>query len=439
MNYRELLQKYKAGELPEEQRKQVRQDIEKQDAISEYLFDNEEVEFEEQVEQDGGQTTESTDGSVPKDGQNVNVMGDAVPKDGQRTNVMGGAMPKGGQEAEFTKMIGRAIRRTFIKYGVITGVIVIGIVCFLVFALPRIQDAMYYDPNKIVGTQEGNETNRLSLDMSVYSELFLPENYRESATATGSGYGNYDIVIKQTSSHNGIFENVGGKITKNDMVLYNPNIVQKPSSNVFYPPSEMTTINAATPEGIAGTKEEAFDELSKLEDDKLYHAYVSLDKVYSFSEFKALEQKDDLEPTWCAISVKNEDQTESKYTTYNTGNVGFRMYTSCSSLAFDQKKYPLLTAFSLAEQESANKDVLEEKDVTKHVISMLQYLQDNEDIVKLIENDQDTGKTNYASMIDSIQKDGLHIYGYYVEDTGKELKKLKDISNVSYVYTTEMK
>ena len=38
MNYRELLQKYKAGELPEEQRKQVRQDIEKQDAISEYLF-----------------------------------------------------------------------------------------------------------------------------------------------------------------------------------------------------------------------------------------------------------------------------------------------------------------------------------------------------------------------------------------------------------------
>ena len=73
MNYRELLQKYKAGELPEEQRKQVRQDIEKQDAISEYLFDNEEMEFEEQVEQDGGQTTESTDGSVPKDGQNVNI------------------------------------------------------------------------------------------------------------------------------------------------------------------------------------------------------------------------------------------------------------------------------------------------------------------------------------------------------------------------------
>ena len=98
MNYRELLQKYKAGELPEEQRKQVRQDIEKQDAISEYLFDNEEMEFEEQVEQDGGRTTESADGSVPKDGQNVNIVGAALPKD--------------GQEAEFTKLIRRAIRRT---------------------------------------------------------------------------------------------------------------------------------------------------------------------------------------------------------------------------------------------------------------------------------------------------------------------------------------
>ena len=211
MNYRELLQKYKAGELPEEQRKQVRQDIEKQDAISEYLFDNEEMEFEEQVEQDGGQTTESTDGSVPKDGQNVNIVGAAVPKDGQRTNVIEGTVPKDGQrthviegtvpkdgqEAEFTKLIRRAIRRTFIKYGVITGVIVIGIVCFLVFALPKIQDAMYYDPNKIVGTEEGNKTNQLSLDMSVYSELFLPENYRDSAAATGSGYGNYDIVIRR--------------------------------------------------------------------------------------------------------------------------------------------------------------------------------------------------------------------------------------------------
>lgn len=36
----------------------------------------------------------------------------------------------------------------------------------------------------------------------------------------------------------------------------------------------------------------------------MYHAYVSLDKVYSFSEFKALAEKNDLEPTWCAISVK---------------------------------------------------------------------------------------------------------------------------------------
>lgn len=81
---------------------------------------------------------------------------------------------------------------------------------------------------------------------------------------------------------------------------------------------------------------------------------------------------------------------------------------------------------------------MEEKDVTKHMTSMLQYLQDNDDIVKMIENDQGTGKTDYASVIDSIQKDGLYIYGYYVEDIGKELKKLKDIGNVSYVYTTEM-
>lgn len=405
MSYKELLQKYKAGELSEEERAQIRQDIDKQDAISEYLYDNEELEFV------GEHSDEKEQMMVPKMGQD-------------------------NETTDFTKMIQRAIRRTFIKYGVITGAVVIGVVCFLVFALPKIQDAMYYDPSRIVGKEEGATTNRLSLDMEVYSELFLPENYRDSVSVTGSGHGNYDIVIQQVSSHNGMFENVGGKITQNNMILYNPNLLQKPVANVFFLPDEMTDAEKTMNEGIIGTPKEAFATLDNIEEDAIYRAYVSLDKVYSFSEFKNLVSQYDLSPMWCALAFPDKEQGDGKYIRYNAGNIGFRMYTSCSNLGFDKKKYPLLTSFALAEQASANKEVLEEKDVVKHMTSMLQYLQDNDDIVKMIEKDAEAA-TDYAFFADSIKHDGLHIYGYYTEETGKELKKLKNNRNVSYIY--EMK
>lgn len=41
MTYRELLELYKAGELELEQRKRIEKDIEKQEAISDYLYEQE--------------------------------------------------------------------------------------------------------------------------------------------------------------------------------------------------------------------------------------------------------------------------------------------------------------------------------------------------------------------------------------------------------------
>ena len=43
MTYRELLELYKTGELELEQRKKVEQDIERQEAISDYLYEQEDI------------------------------------------------------------------------------------------------------------------------------------------------------------------------------------------------------------------------------------------------------------------------------------------------------------------------------------------------------------------------------------------------------------
>ncbi len=42
MKYSELIQLYKKNELPEQQQKQIEYDIERQEAIAEYLFEKDE-------------------------------------------------------------------------------------------------------------------------------------------------------------------------------------------------------------------------------------------------------------------------------------------------------------------------------------------------------------------------------------------------------------
>ena len=49
MTYRELLELYKTGELELEQRKKVEKDIERQEAISDYLYEQEDIPFKKEV------------------------------------------------------------------------------------------------------------------------------------------------------------------------------------------------------------------------------------------------------------------------------------------------------------------------------------------------------------------------------------------------------
>ena len=43
MKYKELIELYRSGRLSEEERKKIEEDIEKQEAISEYLYPDEEI------------------------------------------------------------------------------------------------------------------------------------------------------------------------------------------------------------------------------------------------------------------------------------------------------------------------------------------------------------------------------------------------------------
>ena len=83
MTYHELIALYKTGKLDDTQKRKVEEDIERQDAISEYLFDQEEL---------------SAFSDLRKDTKEEEFLEE-----------------RDGESERFTRMIQSAIRKTFIK------------------------------------------------------------------------------------------------------------------------------------------------------------------------------------------------------------------------------------------------------------------------------------------------------------------------------------
>ena len=160
MTYRELLKLYKQGKLEDSTKKQIEAEIEKQDAISEFLYEEDEIPGLSDLE--NGQES-FTD---------LNEMNDE--------NQM-------AECQDFIKEIQRSIRKAFIKMGMIVGAAVLVIVLCAVFILPKAVSKFYYDPNEVAGKYEEMITTRMDLDLSVYSELFLPGNHRDQVNAVSRG------------------------------------------------------------------------------------------------------------------------------------------------------------------------------------------------------------------------------------------------------------
>ena len=305
----------------------------------------------------------------------------------------------------------------------------------MIFALPKIEDKFYYNPGEKVGSSKDIDNNRLSLDMEVYSEMFLPEKYRDSATVVSNGNGKYDVVIKQTSSYNGKHNNVAGTINKNKMELYDANLLEFPTGNAFNP-SEKIVNDFYDGTGAAGTKKEAFAELKKLNKKEMYNAYFTLDKVMTYQEFLNWTKKNDTLPTWCALCVTNEHtDDEAKYMTLDR-TMGFRYAGSCGISDFDKNKYPLLTQFSLAEKrDNESEDYYSEVDVKTHILSMLKFMKDESEFVKMVEGEDDLS-SDINRLSEDIKKNGIHIYGFFTVDDKEELLRLSKLDGIDYVYTT---
>ena len=398
MTYKELLNLYKKGQLSDAEKAKVKEDIEKQEAISEFLFENDEI-------------PELKDSCLEAEIADNNSDFD---------------------EKKFQKMIKKSIRKAFLKLGVAVGAIVLAIILVVNTVMPNIVDAMYYDPTKITGTtNEGNQTSQMSVDTMVYTELFTPGYYRTKAYASHNGYGKYDVEIFQNFSINGQISDVYGKIDKNTLTLFSDSIFNLPAQNAFATDNIPKLIGHAGT-GAAGNQESALRKLGELDETDYYVAYVTFDKIMSYDEFAAWSKDNDIYPNWSAVCRKQDEKS------YIADKIlGFNYYSFGGGHAYDREKYPYLDYGDVIESVDTDGIRIPSSDVMeKHMTSMLRYALDNEDFFEMAGCPLSDG--NLMMYIESIEDYGLFTYGFVMVAQKDEILEINKNANVNYIYTTPL-
>lgn len=413
MTYRDLLKLYKTGALDEEKRREIEADIEKQDAISEYLFEEDTVPGLE---------------DFPVNPLATNSL---TPDAASSTQ----------DEAAFLKTIRQTIRKTFLKMGIIVGTVVLAVTLFVIFALPHLVSRFYYNPGEVVGAvTEWRNTDRMSLDIAVYTELFVPGYYRDTVISTDRGYGEYDIRINQTASVDGLFTNVSGVIKRNELILYDTNYLKLPSSNVFLrtestpglPLSTIVIDGTVSPMGASGAPEYAMKKLQNLNEDSYYLAYVTLEHLTDYDDFISWFQEKELlwGSVWCSVYA------EDKHNSMLLSNIGFSPYLSGSDMYYDEERYPYLRL------NGSDAYSMTSEDMKTHFLSMLRYMRDNETFLEMITTAQGYGNPMnraFDAMIQEIEDNGLWLNGFAMVAKKESILKLSEDEEVCYIHTTPMR
>ncbi|MBR4634773.1 MAG: anti sigma factor C-terminal domain-containing protein [Clostridia bacterium] len=388
MKFSEMIEEYKQGKLSGEEAAALESDIEKHEAIADYIAERDDIGLHD---------------------------------------LTLGSDPIGDEKAEaqdFTKKIRRQIRRSFLKAGLITGAIVLAAALFIMFALPGLVSKAYYDPTEVVKSYDSGITvSRLDVDLAVYTELFVPERIRQQSTANGEGYGNYSVFIPQVQSISGNFRDTAGFIKKGMISLYDPSLLKMPPVNCLEPMKA----------GLSGENlyESNWDFNAKefidyYPENGQRCVYVTLDHAMSYTEFEAWCRQNGVEPYWCAVC------SGGKLLMPNP--CGF---LACAPVAFvgvsDEpidKDYPLLTAADMLAKRSSEFSLsYGENDVKQHLVSMLSYAAEkNEGITMLSGAEGIAAELREAAQ--KVEANGFEIYGFMICADKADAERLTGLSGI---------
>ena len=379
MTFRELLGKYKNGSATPEEREQAEKELEKFDALTEYML-------EQDFPQEEQPKTEAAEGELKKIRRNIK----------QRNAVL-----------------------VCLAAGVACGVIAAA--CYFE---PAISKRLWYDPTEVYNPDtEDFSTQKINSHIAVISELTMPEMRMDGVYVREQGWGRYDLTLQQWDYSRVENSYSYGVVTRNKIELRQDFFLQSCVGGIFSR-SQYGFREEPSQDGIIRDVESARAVLEKLPEYIRLEAYISLSRDWDMEELAAFCEKierreDGTWIGWTAVRTAPED-------TQLFPMAGFRVIGDGWMLNEVDERYPYY-------EINLHKDEPVAEVLSGHFKSLLHYTIDHKDFY----NKKMDYQIRDEEMLEYVEKNGVNTYGFVCYGTPQEILQVLEEPDVEGIHVSD--
>ncbi|WP_312699571.1 anti sigma factor C-terminal domain-containing protein [Sedimentibacter sp.] len=385
MKYKELLERYKNGLASEEEKLIIEQDIEKYEAIEEYLSEIIDDEF-----------TDLTELSELEKSRN--------------------------ETTKLKKSVNKRLNRV-----VLTSVaLMLSLLLIVFFIISPLVDSLYYNPAKLT---YGKSTTDIEFDMSAVTELNMPGYDVSAVHVEKQGFGMYEIEYNYINTFSDEYYKVNSKIKRGE--IYATHKERYDTNLMFYHILLKNESLQTMDEVMDDWKEDVVNHIKKLNPVSYVSAGISFKDDLTMEELDNLESKyPKVQFVWAGVrtALPGEDVMDM---------IGIQLLGSNGVHLDDdiEKKY---RAFSIMKWlvnpvGSGNSDkTLKAQAYEIHYKSLLQYAIDRKEAVNLIESIPWKAEF-YQEAFNYAEKNGVKTYGVLVYAEAEDLIEMIENEQIKFV------
>ena len=386
-SYKELFTKYKEGAATVEERQQVEEELERFEALSQYL----EEEFH--------------DGSLEEE------MNEPVPK----------------EVLDVEKLVKRRLREVMLK-GALLSLLLLGLIFY---GLSPLVSTLYYNPmNESLSSVEKD----VSLDLAVLSELTMPEYASSSVYVETKGFGSYQMRYSITD----LFDQ-NSLVTEKKVVR--GSVVETLNSLYDREPLFITPLEIMREEKESRKqREDIIELLSGLGSTNYGSVSVLFKNSLSMEELREFQTRyENIRLQWVAVENGQGVQTSSLVTGFSP--LGSRRSAHLFSDETLLKEYPGLHLLDwLVHQGERSEDgaSLEAEGYEKHYEALLYYALDRKSEISVhSERLKETEVLEESAAY--VEEHSVRTYGVLLDGTVEDLLVLLEDEAVEWMEIKEMK
>lgn len=378
MDYKDLLDRYKKGQVSEEEKQLIEKELEKLEAFGEYVSEAFDEEFND-----------------IEDIAKLEIHDEETIK--------------------LKKSVNKRLRKVIFS----SVAIVFSLLITMFFIISPLVDTLYYNPSKYTVGQSDQD---ISFDLLAISELNMPGLSPSTVLVNKQGFGVYDVIYSYRNVFTDEFYNINQKIVRGRIESFKKDPILNRSIflDIRYWDVDETYLKEK--------KQNIINHLEKLNPVTYVSMEIMFDNDLTMEELYNLELKyPEIEFEWAGIRTDSPDKKIEEEV------LGIQLKNSKSSTALlgDEKyistKYPAFFILGwLVNPVGFEKDSpLESQAYKHHYINLLEYVIDREDAVNVFEH-RGSKYEFYKSALEYAKMQGVKTYGVLLYAEVEDLLNMID-------------